>query len=75
MDLAAGAAGAGIAHLPEIIVLVAVKDMILGQELLPDGCSLVVALQTLLGATLEYGGIEVFGVQFENIHQMASFLK
>ena len=70
MDLTAGTARAGITHLPEIVVLVTVKDMILGQELLPDGGSLVVALQTLLGATFKYGCVEVLGVQFEDIDQI-----
>ena len=70
MDLTAGTAGAGIAHLPEVVVLVTVKDMILGQELLPDGSGLIVALQTLLLAAFKYSGVEVLGVQLEYIYQI-----
>ena len=70
MDLTAGAAGTGIAHLPEIIVLVTVQDMILGQELLPDGSCLVVTLQTLLLAAFKDSGVEVLGVQLEYIYQI-----
>ena len=70
MNLTARAARAGITHLPEIVMLVSVQDMILGQELFPDGSGLVVALQTLLRATLEYGSVEVLGVQLENIYQI-----
>ena len=70
MDLTAGAAGTCVAHLPEVVVLVSVQDMILGQELLPDGSGFIVALQTLLLAALEYGGVEVLGIQFENVDQI-----
>ena len=70
MNLTAGAAGTGIAHLPEIVVLVAVQDMILGEELLPDGSGFVVTLQTLFLATLKYSSVEVLGVQLENIYQI-----
>ena len=38
-----------VTHLPEVIVLVTIDDMVFRQELFPDGSSLVVALQTLLG--------------------------
>ena len=69
VDFRARAAGAGIAHLPEIVVLVAVDDMVGRQMLLPDGGSLVVAAQALGGRAFKYSGIQAARVQPDYIHQ------
>ena len=45
MDFGARTAGTRIAHLPEVVVLVAIDDMVLGEEGFPVGSSLVVTLQ------------------------------
>ena len=47
-----------VAHLPEIVVAVAVDDMVGGEELFPIACSFIVALETFGGITLEHCGIE-----------------
>ena len=70
MHLRTRTAGTRVAHLPEIVVLVAVDDMVLGQVLLPDGCCLVVALKTFFGASLEHRCIQILRIQFQYIHQI-----
>ena len=57
VDLRTGSAGARVAHLPEVVVLVAVQDVVLRQEALPDDGSLVVAVQAFFARTFEDGGI------------------
>ena len=70
VNLRTGTARACIAHLPEVVMLVPVYNMVFGQELLPNGCSLVVALKPFLGRALKDGGVEVFGIQFQNVDQI-----
>ena len=70
MDLRTGTAGTRIAHLPEVIVLVAVDDMILGHMLRPVLGGLVVTGDIFLRRTLEHRHIQVFGIQFQHIHQV-----
>ena len=69
MDFRAGAAGTGLAHLPEVVVLVAVDDVRFRKVLCPVAGSFVVAAQTLSRATLKYCSVEMFGIQAEYIHK------
>ena len=69
VNLRAGAAGAGIAHLPEVVVLVAVYDMVGGKVCLPVAGGFVVAAQSFGLRTLEDSGIQAFRIQAEYIHQ------
>ena len=55
MNLRAGATWPGLTHLPEVVMLITVDDMVFRQMFLPDGRSLVVALQSLLRITLKDG--------------------
>ena len=65
MDLRARTARTRIAHLPEVVVLVAVDDVVGRYVLCPVTCSLVVALQTFLLAALEHGNVEVLWVELQ----------
>ena len=70
VNLGAGATWTRITHLPEVVVLVAVDDMV-GRHVLEPvlGC-LVVALETFLLTSLEDGHIEILGVELEHAHQI-----
>ncbi len=59
MDFGARAAGAGVTHFPEVIVLVAVDDMVGRKVLEPYLLCLVVAFETFGGRAFEYGCVEV----------------
>ena len=58
MDLRAGATGTGLAHLPEVIVLVTIKYPLLRQQLCPGIICLLITFQTLLRCSLKDGDIE-----------------
>ena len=67
VDFGARAAGAGLAHLPEVVVLVAEEDAV-GREILhPSLAGLLVEGGAILGATLENGGVEEFGIDPVNL--------
>ena len=51
-------------------MFVAIQNVVFRQELLPVRSGFVVAFQSFFGATFEYGGVEVFGVEFQYIHQI-----
>ena len=70
MDLGAGTAGACVAHLPEVVVLVAVDDVVCRHVLGPERGSFVVAGDVLLGRALEDGDVEVLGVEADDIHEI-----
>ena len=70
MDFGAGTAGACIAHLPEVIVLISVEDVVGGQMLCPDRGSLVVAGKPFVGSTFEHGGIKARGIEFEHVNEV-----
>ncbi|CCZ49491.1 putative uncharacterized protein [Bacteroides sp. CAG:661] len=70
VDLRAGAAGTRIAHFPEIVMLVAVQDVVFRQELFPVGGGFVVAFEAFFGTSLEDGGIQVLRVDFQHVHQV-----
>ena len=57
VDLRAGTAGACVAHLPEVVVLVSVDDVVLGEMLCPVAGSLVVAAEVLAGVALKHGDV------------------
>ena len=65
--LAGRAARTGVAHLPEIVMLVAKDDVVLRQMLEPGLLRLLVHGGTVLGGTLENGGIKLLGVDAVNI--------
>ena len=69
MDLAARAARTRIAHFPEVVMGIAVEDMVLRQMSLPEFCSLIVTAHTDSLIALKNGCIEVLGVQFIDIDQ------
>ncbi len=68
--LRARTAGTGVAHLPEVVVLVAVDDVVGRQVLGPVAGGLVVAGNALGGAPLKHGHIDVAGVELEHIDQI-----
>ena len=68
--LRAGAAGACIAHFPEIVVLVAVDDMV-GRDMLgPIRRSLIITFQVLFLGTLEYGDVQVGRVEVQYVYKI-----
>ena len=67
--LAAGAAGAGVAHLPEIVLLAAVEDSVLRQILPPYIQSLLVRTQSVLGTALADRGVEPLRVEPVDLRQ------
>ena len=68
--LRARTTGTCVAHLPEVIMLITIDDMILRHMLCPVFRSLVVTRDVLFGRTLEDGNIEILGIQFQHIHQI-----
>ena len=70
VDFRARTAGTCIAHFPEVVMLVTVDDVVLRQELFPVGSGLVVAAQAFFGAAFEDGSVEIFGIDFQHVHQV-----
>ena len=70
VDLRAGAARAGLTHLPEVVVLIAVDDMVGRYVLAPVLSSLVVTLQSFRGIALEDGDIEIGGIEVQHVHEI-----
>ncbi len=68
--LRAGSAGACVAHLPEVVVLVAVDDVGCGQMLLPIGRGFVVTGKAFLGRAFKHCGIETVGVKTEHVYEI-----
>ncbi len=69
VDLGAGAAGARLAHLPEVVVLVAADDVVGGQELQPVVVGLLVEGHAVLLRTLEDGGVHAIGRELVDVVQ------
>ena len=67
VDFAAGAARTGVAHLPEIVVLVSEEDVVLREILEPGLPCLLVQFGAVLGAALEHGGVELGLVNAVNL--------
>ena len=59
-----------ITHFPEVVVLVAVDDVIFRQILFPVRSGFVVTTQSFFGASFEYGGVQVFRIQFQYFYQI-----
>ena len=70
MNFRTGTARTGITHFPEVIMFVTINNMIFRQELFPVTGSFVVARQTFGRASFEYGCIQTFRVQLQDIHQI-----
>src|SRR5574344_3148778 len=67
MNLAAGAARASVAHLPEIVVLVAGNNSLLRKEAQPILLCLHIHSKTILAASLKDCGIETLLIQLVNL--------
>ena len=70
MDLRAGTAGTRVAHLPKVVVLVAVDDMVGGHVFGPVFCGFVVAGNVLLGAAFEHCHVEVGRVEVKHVDEV-----
>ena len=70
MDFRAGTTGTRVAHFPEVVVLVAVEDVVFREELFPVAGSFIVPFQSFLGASFEDRGIEVGRVDFQHVYQV-----
>ena len=70
MNFGTRSAGAGFAHLPEIIVLIAVDDVFLGQIISPIAGGFVVSLQTLFGTAFKYGCVKPRSIEFKYFGQV-----
>ena len=60
----------GVAHFPEVIVLVAIQNMVSGQMFGPDRSRFIVTRQAFFGRTLENRGIQVSGIDLEYIYDI-----
>ena len=70
MNLRAGATRSRVTHLPEVVMLVTIDDVIFRQELFPNASRLIITGKPFLGAALEDCGIEVFRVNLQHIHNV-----
>ena len=70
MDFGARATRSGVAHLPEVVVLVAVDDVVGRHVLQPESGGLVVAFQSFGGIALEDCHVQVFGLELQYVHQI-----
>ena len=70
MYLGAGTTGTCVAHLPEVVVLVAVDDVVGRHVLCPILRCLVVTGNILFRRALEHRHVEVFRVQLQHVHQI-----
>ena len=69
VDLAAGAAGAGVAHLPEVVVLVPKEYLLRGEMLHPGLAGLLVEGGPVLGGAFEDRHVEVLRVYLVDFGQ------
>ena len=69
VDFGAGAAGAGFAHLPEVVLLVAVQDAVLGHVLLPELPGFIIGAELVAGIALKHRNIETIFIQMVNFRQ------
>ena len=68
--LRTGTAGTGVAHLPEVVVLVTINNMVLADVLAPVACRLVVAGKSFAVVALEYCYVQVLRVEFQYIYKV-----
>ncbi len=69
VDLGAGAAGAGVAHLPEVVLGVAREDAVLREVAAPEVAGLEVGGLVGGGVALEVGGVEAIGGELADLGQ------
>ena len=69
VDLGAGTAGAGVAHFPEVVVLVAGEDVVGRKVLEPGGLGLGVQGGAVFLAAFEYGGVQLGLVNLVDFRQ------
>ena len=69
MYFGARAARAGVAHFPEVVVLIAVDDVAFREEASPESCGFAVALEAFFLRALEHGNVKVLGVDFQHVHE------
>ena len=70
MNLRAWTARACVAHLPEVVVLVAIDDMVGRHMLEPEAGCLIVASESLLGRALEYCDVEVVRIEMKHVDEV-----
>ena len=70
MNLRARATRSRVAHLPEVVVLVAVDDVVGRHVLAPEPGSLVVAAEIFFRRTFKDRHVEVFGIQMQHVHEI-----
>ena len=70
MDFGTRAAGTCITHFPEVVMFVAIEDMVFRQELFPVRGGFVVPFQSFFGTSFEYGGIQIFRIYLQYIYQI-----
>ena len=68
--LRTGTAGTRVAHLPEVVVLVTINNMVLADVLAPVACRLVVAGKSFAVVALEYCYVQVLRVEFQYIYKV-----
>ena len=69
VDFAAGSAGAGLAHFPEVVVLVAEEDLFGGDVAQPGLAGLFIEGGAVAFGALEDGDVKVFRVDLEDLGQ------
>ena len=70
MNLRARPAGSRIAHLPEVVMLVAIDDMVLREVLLPVAGRLIVTTDALCLVAFENRYVKVFRVEMEHVDEI-----
>ena len=70
MYLRARTARTGITHFPEVIVLIAIDNMVCRQMFEPDRCRLVIATQSFFRRTFEHGRIQVGRIYLKHVHDI-----
>ena len=59
-----------VSHFPEVVVLVAIDDMVGRHMLSPITCSLIITNEVFFLRTFEHGHIQVLGVKLQYIHKI-----
>ena len=70
VNLRARTARSRVAHLPKVVVFVAIDDVIGRNMLGPIASRLVIACESLLFCTFKHGDIQVIGVQMKHVYEV-----
>ena len=70
VNLRARTARSRVAHLPEVVMLVAIDDMVGGEMLSPVTGSLIVAVEMLVGITFKHRHVEVLGIEMKHVDKV-----